>query len=427
MKKKVLVISWFFPPINSSEGLVTYKLLNNSKLEYDVYTQYNNESWSYGKSDELIIGKNINCIRSKTTNMDEFKDEVIEYFKKNKNKYDIVMTRSMAEVAHVIGLEIKSIKPSIIWIASFGDPIGNNPFTLKAIDVENPYSLKQRYVRPMGIKEMISPVRALKSMLYKRRYRRNYKLFIKDNNTLQSNIINNCDYVIYNSENQKNYMLKDYYNKDDLDKKTVVLPHSYDDKLYSHKTTKHNKIIFSFVGHLDEIRNPRVLFEALVRLKKHDENLAQKVEFNFYGNMGDQDKLFIINNDLTDIVRIRKPVNYLESLRVMEDSDWLIHIDANILDLMDENIFFAAKIADYIGSKSKVMGITMINGISADILRNYNALCLEKCADEVFNYLYLIIYENYSREMNYKYRKEFDAKNIAKTFDTFIDSISKEA
>ena len=29
LMKKILVISWFYPPINSSEGLVTYKLLYN--------------------------------------------------------------------------------------------------------------------------------------------------------------------------------------------------------------------------------------------------------------------------------------------------------------------------------------------------------------------------------------------------------------
>ena len=37
--KKISVITWFYPPVNSSEGLVTYKLLNNSRYEYDVFTQ----------------------------------------------------------------------------------------------------------------------------------------------------------------------------------------------------------------------------------------------------------------------------------------------------------------------------------------------------------------------------------------------------
>ena len=48
--KRILVISWFYPPINSSEGLVTFKLLNNSRYEYDVYTQKGATDFSYGKN-----------------------------------------------------------------------------------------------------------------------------------------------------------------------------------------------------------------------------------------------------------------------------------------------------------------------------------------------------------------------------------------
>ncbi|MFR8622331.1 hypothetical protein [[Ruminococcus] torques] len=43
------------------------------------------------------------------------------------------MTRSMPPESHEIGLKIKEIKPEIKWIASFGDPIANNPFVLKTI------------------------------------------------------------------------------------------------------------------------------------------------------------------------------------------------------------------------------------------------------------------------------------------------------
>ena len=57
--KKILVITWFYPPVNSSEGLVTYKLLNNSRYEYDVFTQKNSASWSYGNNDNLENNRNI--------------------------------------------------------------------------------------------------------------------------------------------------------------------------------------------------------------------------------------------------------------------------------------------------------------------------------------------------------------------------------
>ena len=48
-KMRGLVISWFYPPTNSSEGLVTYKLLKNSSFNYDVVThefQESDDIWS---------------------------------------------------------------------------------------------------------------------------------------------------------------------------------------------------------------------------------------------------------------------------------------------------------------------------------------------------------------------------------------------
>ena len=105
----------------------------------------------------------------------------------------------------------------------------------------------------------------------------------------------------------------------------------------------------------------------------------------------------------------------------MKEADWLIHIDANISDIIEENIFFAAKLADYIGASKNIFGITMIKGISADILRDYNAVIVENNAEEIFNYLYLIIYENYTRKINLDYAKLYDIRNVVVDFYNFIE------
>ena len=55
MKKKGFVTSWYFPPINSSEGTCTFKLLKNSKYEYDVFTQKNNKNWSYDTNEDKMF------------------------------------------------------------------------------------------------------------------------------------------------------------------------------------------------------------------------------------------------------------------------------------------------------------------------------------------------------------------------------------
>lgn len=421
--KKILVISWFFPPINSSEGLVTYKLLNNSSFKYDVYTQKNNNLWSYKNTEELKLNHNINPIYSESKTPDEYVVNALKYFDENKDLYDIIMTRSMPEESHLIGLKIKQKYPNVIWISSFGDPIANNPYTLINVDTKNPYSLSKRYSHYMSVKEMISPKRMIKEFIYKRRIKNTKKNVIDKNINFQKKVINKSDYIIYNSAYQEKYMLKDYQNKEKLAEKSIILPHSFDSSLYPEKGKKNEKLVFTYIGHLDEIRSPKLLLEALNILKTKDKDLSKKVVFNFYGNMSDKDKLYIVDNQLLDVVNIRKGVDYLESLKIMKNSDYLLHIDANISKIINENIFFAAKLADYLGSKKNIIGITMLDGISANILRENNALVLTFSKNDILNYLYLIIYEKYELKMDNQARENYNAANVSKKFEDFIKKI----
>lgn len=419
MKKRILVISWFYPPVNSSEGLVTYKLLKASNNNYDVFTQKNNSSWSYGNKDNLPNAKNVNTIFSKATTLENWMSEAVEYYKLNKDKYDIVMTRSMPPESHKVGLQIKKINPNIKWIASFGDPIAENPYTKISITYSSPYSINCC----TKLRGIISPKRIIKNSIFKVRYRRQHKFYLQKDAKLQENIFKNADYLIFNSTYQKDYMLKG--KPEIILNKALVLNHSFDKSLYPAKKEKSNKIKMTYIGHLDNIRNPFILLSAIRDLNNEDPNLADKVLFEFYGHMSDVDKLFIMNYELTDVVKVRKPISYLKSLEIMKESDWLIQIDANISSVIDKNIFFAAKLADYIGANNKILGITMLEGISTDILRNLNAICTSYSSEEVKNYLWLIINQGYDIKINQDFRKQFDSIEVAKKFDKFIEKICK--
>ncbi len=417
--KKILVVSWFYPPINSSEGLVTYKLLKNSELEYDICMQESNASWSYGKSGMLPESENVRKIALQADTLEMWEDNTIEYFKSHKDEYDVVMTRSMPPESHMIGLKIKEIKPEIKWIASFGDPIANNPFVLKGMRKISPYSLENRYVRPMGVREIVSPKRVLKNMLWKRRNKK-AQLPLKEERRLEEEIITKCNHIIMNSIYQKKYMLAQYDEK--VYKKAIVLPHSYDASLYDQTSDepRNDKIRMVYIGHLDDIRTPHLLFKAVLRLKQEHPDLAEKMELFFYGNMSAKEKVYLLDNELLDVVHIKKPVDYKTSLAVMKESDWLVHIDANLSGILDENIFFAAKLADYIGADRPIFGITMFDGAGADVVRDVNGVTVSYTVDEIKNYLYLIVYEGYSVEVNEENRKKYDAVKVAADFDKFV-------
>lgn len=408
--KKILVITWFYPPVNSSEGIVTYKLLNNSKYEYDVFTQNNSALWSYSNTDHLEDREGINCIFANANNLKEWKKEAINYFKNNKDKYDIVMTRSMPPESHEIGFKIKKIKPEIKWIASFGDPIANNPYVL--LNKDNPYSVD----KTSSLRTIMNPFRVLKSMIFN--CKRLLKKILLDSN-IEKKTINKCNLIIFNSEEQRDYMLK---NKN---KNNIILYHSYEEKLFPSKVEKNNdKIRMAYIGHLDKIRTPRLLFEAIKELNEENDNLSERLEIEFYGNLYKDDKVFIFDNELYNIIKYKKQITYLESLKKMKEVDYLIHIDANLGTVLDKNIFFAAKLADYIGSGTPIISITMLEGASANILRDVNGLILTYSVSDIKNYLRKIIYDNYKFEMDVDASKKYNAKKIAKQFDAIISEMS---
>ena len=141
--------------------------------------------------------------------------------------------------------------------------------------------------------------------------------------------------------------------------------------------------------------------------------------------MDPNDKLFLVDNELMDVVKIKKPVDYKTSLSIMQNSDWLLHVDANLHGVLDENIFFAAKLADYIGANRPIFGVTMFEGAGADVLREVNGLVVSYSVDEIKNYLYLITYENYNVSVNQVGRNHFNAVEVAKKFDDMVEEMNR--
>lgn len=425
--KKAFVISWYFPPINSSEGLVTFKLLKNSKYKYDVFTQKGNLSWTYGDREERLVSDNITPIFSESSDVNKWVQEGVEFFKKNHEKYEYIMSRAMAPESHVMALEIKKLFPDIKWIASFGDPIGNNPF-ITFCRKKSPYTIKGKLERgEVGFRYLLSPKRMVKNSLWKyktKRYLKKHDTSKKDIK-LEKDVIDNADVIILNNKYQFEYMSK---ANELLKEKAVILNHSFDYDFYPKNKDKKEskKIVFSFLGHLDGIRSPKQLLEAIKRLKESNENLSDKVEFDFYGNMADDDKLYIINNYLTDVVHFKKSVDYFKSLEIMKNSDWVINIDANLGTILSSNIFFAAKIADYLGSGTPIFCITLNDGASADILRETGDIVSSYSSDEIYLYLLRIINNDLKVNKNKKAVEKYNAKEVAKEFDKVVEKMIKE-
>lgn len=432
--KKGFVISWYYPPGNSSEGLVTFKLLKNSEYEYDVWTREDQQQslWDRKSSESGLVAKNVKTILGPSADMKEWVRCGVEHFMAHKDEYDFVMSRSMPAECHEIAMKIKEKIPDIKWIASFGDPLVNTPYIdeITMGGQKNPYSMKEylnreRLSLTRAMKVSVSPLRAANKFVWKKRKDEGSALedYFRHVNEY---VLENADAVIYNNKYQYEHAFADEELKK-YETKAHVLEHSYDKSLYPEEKKESKKISFVYVGHLDDKRSARSLFEAIKRLKDKDLKLGKKVEFVFYGHISDGDKIYILDNELSDIIKTKGDVKYVDSLAIIKNADWAILIDANFTSLVDECIYLPAKIMDYMGAGTNILSISHVKGAGSDIIREVGGgKVVTHSADDIYLYLSKIIYQGY-KPVAYVQGKvaQFESKKIAKKMDGIIVGVLK--
>lgn len=423
--KKMLVITWFYPPVNSSEGVLTYKLLHASRLPCEVFTQNGSAAWAFDKSSSLPGREGLSVVEAKSDTIADFVQEAFSYFLTHSEDYSLLMTRSMPPECHELGRRIKALRPDLPWIASFGDPIRNHPYShldcsLYALQCARNLVNRERR---RDLLFLLRPGRLLRVLLWELRHesaRRQRRSLAE----IEENALSHADLLIFNNESQRRFTLGD---KRCFWGKSLVLPHCYDKALYpaaeSTEEKSNGKIRFVFLGQLNSIRNAQPLLHAIARLREDQPDLEQKAEFLFYGDMSDGDYACIGRHHLGSLVHSEKPLRYLASLQAAKEADWLIHIDAPLASVCDENPFFAGKIADYYGSGRPILAITMARGSAADSLRRAGALVCSFSVNEIKEALALIVYYGLQAEPDGKYTSAFDSGAVASAFDREVQKL----
>lgn len=368
---KGLVISWFFPPETSAEGLVAYKLLKASNNSYDVFSS-NKAIWGYDVK-TVCNSRNIVNYAFNAVNFSDWVQMCLGLYNLKHDEYDFLMTRSMPPESHLVGLSIKSHNRELLWMASFGDPLAYNPYEVTNV-VKNrrmlPQFLKSRILNnPRKWVPIISKIPYLKNNI------------LSPMLELENKVFENADLLIFPNKKQCIYSLGTNY--DTLKDKTVVLPHSYDlSELNSIQIdfddmSSNRKYTFLYTGHLDSFRNPLSIIKAVeVLLKKYPE-MKNKVLFKFIGNVPDYYKNMVMIKNLYKNIVFLPPVNYDETLRQMKEADCLLHIDAEFKYDYDSNIFLASKLSDYMGCQKPILGITAKGSPAYTVLKESNNLTFQ--------------------------------------------------
>lgn len=368
---RIFTASWFFPPATSAEGLVAFKLLKYSSHTYDVCCS-DSRLWGYAQESDLKAG-NIHVYPVNTDQVGVWVKACIRLFQRLDRKYHYacLMTRSMPPESILVGMAVKKIHPGIRWIASMADPVFRNPYELEAYVWEAPL-LKRLHLdrffisHPKAIRYILGCFPVKKYQLLRQLY------------DLEQAALSQADLLVMPSQKQTEYLMELKQNRK-YRKKCCIVPHSYDSSLYpEHKETVTESIVVTYIGYLDRKRMPTEFLQALAHLKKMNPSVVEKLCVKFIGNI-DDGVMDAANAFFLDrMVQVYGPVSYPESLKLMKDADYLLHIDAGFSFLKGGSIFCASKLIDYLGSNNKVLALTDPDSEAARIVLENGGVLLER-------------------------------------------------
>lgn len=417
---RVFVASWFFPPATSSEGIVTYKLLRNSQHEYDVCSA-RSHLWGY-KHDLPVRADNARVLPVDTDDVDEWASHAIELFEREHSKrpYDAIMTRSMPPESIAVGEAVKKAHPELPWIASLADPIARNPYSIKDLILDD---------EQKSDADKASLVNALSS---------GFGIDVSDDAGIQhlramkeieDRAINGADALVFPCNTLKSYVLGTRQRKH-----AYAIPHSFDRTLEPPREISsapksvetQGRVTFTFLGHTDHLRTLNPLVLALHHIQKTSPATLEKVRIRCIGHIPSDTRDLIYNFHLHNVMVVEPSVDYLTSLRIMDDSSWLLHVDAFFESLEDTggSVFFAGKIADYLGTDAPILGITGHGSPAQGIIERAGGVCVDqRDIPELARVVVDIAEGRLAPRIDRTYRDRYDAVNTAATFDGILERV----
>lgn len=351
MTKKVLIVSWHFPPYKSSSAFNLFKRLKDTGYEYDVLQikrvdkpdnegMFRYTSSRFNRYEVEVPSEDARNPEAR----EHYINKVLEYYKvlKEKNHYSAMISHSHEIVSHMAAMAIKNLYPELRWVASFGDPIAANPFN-------------ETYKFPM----------------------------LEEDSKTEVQILQQADRIIVTNHYQQELIFSTQQQIVD-EQKFFVLPHCFDERMYpdtvepdTNSDISLKVFRFMHVGMLYKYKRTSEPFMlgAQRLLQRHPE-LKGQFALEFYG-ANDRYIKSAAEYGLENIVSFEGNVSYLDSLAVMTEADCLLLRDADFSDQDLKNTpFYPGKLADYMGAKKPIVAVTMASGCVPDMLKELGGVSL---------------------------------------------------
>ena len=406
MDKKVLIISYYWPPaggpgVQRWMKFVKYLPEYNIKPILYIPENPNYPIYDYSLNDEVsekleiiknpiteisnIISnsKSLNLIRSgNIPNPKEqsllqrllffirgnlfipdmkilWKNKSIDFIENylSKTKIDVVITTGPPHSLHLIGYELKK-RLNIKWISDFRDPWVNLNY------------LNRFHLLPS----------------VKRRHKK-----------LRDKVLINSNSVIVTSEK-----LKKLYKE--IAPNIFKITNGYD---YEYSTVNiDSKFSISHIGSLYPERNPKYLWDIIDEICINNEEFRSNLQINFIGNTSEKIIKYLSNKTFKSCVKFFDYVDYKRAIEFMCSSQILLMVEVND---NDSSYAIPGKLFDYLNSKRPIIAIGPDKSEVNQILYDTNA-------GKFFNYNESINLKLHIENLYNQYEMgsiSYDAKNIS--------------
>ena len=341
-----LIISYAFPPTNTTTSNVVAKRIINNKNNVSVICgSLNDKQKDY--EFEKIVNEFIIDKMTVSTDFNDDWESVLNFIKTgmgildNKPIYDKIYSRSHFIPSNFLALAYKLKHPDTYWKAEFSDPLR---YTATGYTIE-------RYIDKKNIEKINNIIP-------------NEYPSITETDALNSI----CEYltclfadkIIFTNENQKTFMLNYLPTeiREKINSKAIISPHpTLDKKYYYVKNIDYNidkkYINFAYFGVIFGSRNFEDVINALDNLNEEYKDKFRLHLFTPNKTMFEQ----ILSKNIFDKTHINSPISYLEFLNLTTKFDVLIVEDSAVESIFKINPYLPSKISDYFGSGSDIWAI----------------------------------------------------------------------
>jgi hypothetical protein len=424
-KKKVLVISYYFPPMGKGSVLRPVKFMKYfQRFGWEAIAVTHTPRTYYTKDDYLLSELNIDGVRiyrtpcrGRRTLLTDQKLRNLpnegsrQFFCKFRKAFKIPdpQIKWKKKAVRLAAEIIENEKIDIVFATA-------PPFT----DLLIGYELKKKYGIPLVVDYRDSWLGSPDNFYPTRMHR-----FI--NTKKEVEVLKTADEVNTINRRIKELIIEKYHNitHRDID----IIPHCFDKEEFDSANTqlpRTNKMRFTHVGSFFGLVTPKYFIEGLSLVFKRRPELRSKIEACFIGLLSKENWKLIRHYGIRDVVYAPGFVNHKECFKYLLSSDVLWFM---IGKGKGDELVSTIKLSEYIGARRPILACVP-DGVAKQSLRFHDAVKICEPDDpEAIAKLILEYYELYEKnalpKMNEELLSAYDVEKqtyqLVRSFEFLLD------